>query len=117
VVGYEGLREVLAEITHQALASALLRMADIAGAGFGVAGYDWPSERAATMAAIATLGLSCPLEAVNDTLIGPSAASCMSCHRSADPAIEAGLQNHANTNGWAPAVFPDGRQTLLDAAN
>ena len=70
VVGYEGLREALAEITSQALASADLRKADIAGAGFGVAGYDWPSERGETLAAIATLGLSCPLEAVNDTLIG-----------------------------------------------
>ena len=52
---------------------------------------------------------------VNDTLIGPSAASCMSCHRSADPTVEFGLQNHANGFGWAPAVFPNGRQTLIDA--
>lgn len=70
VVGYEGLREVLVDITSQALASADLRRADLAGAGFGVAGYDWPSERADTLAAIRVLGLSCPLEAVNDTLIG-----------------------------------------------
>lgn len=70
VVGYEGLREVLVEILHQALASADLRKADVAGAGFGVAGYDWPSERGDTLAAIATLGLTCSVEAVNDTLIG-----------------------------------------------
>lgn len=70
VVGYEGLREALAETTHQALATANLRKADLAGAGFGVAGYDWPSERGDTLAAIATLGLACPVEAVNDTLIG-----------------------------------------------
>jgi OmcA/MtrC family decaheme c-type cytochrome len=53
---------------------------------------------------------------VNDMLIGPSAASCMSCHRSADPAVEAGLQDHAAFGGFAPSVFPNGRQTLIDAA-
>lgn len=42
----------------------------IAGAGFGVAGYDWPSERQPTLEAIATLGLTCPADAVNDTIIG-----------------------------------------------
>jgi N-acetylglucosamine kinase-like BadF-type ATPase len=42
----------------------------IAGAGFGVAGYDWPSELAPTLEAIATLGLSCPVKAVNDTVVG-----------------------------------------------
>jgi N-acetylglucosamine kinase-like BadF-type ATPase len=97
VVGYEGLREVLAEITHQALASANLRMADIAGAGFGVAGYDWPSERAATMAAIATLGLSCPLEAVNDTLIGLTAGAAAGW----GVAVIGGTSN--NCWGWDPS--------------
>ncbi len=70
VVGYPGLIAVLEQITTAALASAGIRRQQIAGAGFGVAGYDWPSERADTLAAIATLGLDAAVEAANDTLIG-----------------------------------------------
>ena len=47
----------------------------IGGAGFGISGYDWPSERQPTLQAIATLGLSCPVDAVNDALIGLLAGS------------------------------------------
>jgi N-acetylglucosamine kinase-like BadF-type ATPase len=70
VVGYEGLTATLQAITSQALADASIRREQIAGAGFGVAGYDWPSELPPTLEAIATLGLRAPLEAVNDTIIG-----------------------------------------------
>jgi len=70
VVGYEGLRAVLQQVTAAALASAGIERRQVCGAGFGVAGYDWPSERADTLAAIATLGLDAALEAVNDTVIG-----------------------------------------------
>ncbi len=70
VVGYDGLIAVLGEITAAALASAGIERRQIRGAGFGVAGYDWPSERGDTLAAIATLGLDAPVEAVNDALIG-----------------------------------------------
>ncbi len=97
VVGYDGLREVLAEIVYQALAAANRRKADIAGAGFGVAGYDWPSERADTLAAIATLGLTCPVEAVNDTLIGLVAGAS----RGWGVAVVAGTSN--NCWGWDPS--------------
>lgn len=75
VVGYGGLRGALRAAASKALVSAGLSIADIAGAGFGVAGYDWPSERAPTLAAIETLGLRAPLEAVNDTIIGLLAGS------------------------------------------
>ncbi|MEW6405754.1 MAG: BadF/BadG/BcrA/BcrD ATPase family protein, partial [Chloroflexota bacterium] len=44
--------------------------AQIAGAGFGVAGYDFPSDREAHLTAIAALGLSCPMEVVNDGVNG-----------------------------------------------
>lgn len=75
VVGYPGLIAVLEEITSAALAAAGIKRQGIAGAGFGIAGYDWPSERADTLAAIATLGLDAAVEAVNDTLIGLLAGS------------------------------------------
>lgn len=70
VVGYDGVRDALRQSVGQALSSAGLSAADVAGAGFGVAGYDWPSERADTLDAIGVLGLTCPLEAVNDMVIG-----------------------------------------------
>jgi hypothetical protein len=38
----------------------------IAGAGFGVAGCDFPSDRESHLQAISTLKLSCPVEVVND---------------------------------------------------
>jgi N-acetylglucosamine kinase-like BadF-type ATPase len=70
VVGYDGLRAVLQAITDAALARAGIQRTEIAGAGFGVAGYDWPSELPPTMEAISALGLNCPIEVVNDTVIG-----------------------------------------------
>jgi len=69
-VGYDGLIAVLNDITQQAVHAVGITRADIAGAGFGIAGYDWPSERKPTLDAVATLGLNCPVEAVNDTVIG-----------------------------------------------
>lgn len=70
IVGYQGLAAALQAVTDQALADASIARQQIAGAGFGVAGYDWPSELPPTLEAIATLGLTAPLEVVNDTIIG-----------------------------------------------
>jgi hypothetical protein len=55
-------------------------------------------------------------DGTNDVLLGPVAASCMSCHQSGDPSIQFGLREHAYDNGWEPTVFVNGRQTLIDAA-
>ena len=74
-VGYDGLAAALGEATQQALADAGLSREQMTAAGFGVAGFDWPSEKADTLQAISTLGLSCPVEAVNDTMIGLMAGS------------------------------------------
>ena len=70
VVGYDGLVEVLRAATQEALSTAGITINEIAGAGFGIAGYDWPSEREPTLQAIHTLGLNAPLELVNDAVIG-----------------------------------------------
>ena len=70
VVGYGGLAAMLQLVTCQALAMARIGIERIAGAGFGVAGYDWPSELEPTLAAIRPLGLTAPIEVVNDTIIG-----------------------------------------------
>lgn len=69
-VGYSGLQKVLAGAMSQALSVAGLPKEAISGAGFGVAGYDWPSEREATLRSIQTLGLDSPVEVVNDTILG-----------------------------------------------
>ena len=69
-VGYDGLAKTLDQCVSQALAQAGLTIAQISGAGFGIAGYDFPSERQDTLATIATLGLSCPLDATNDVALG-----------------------------------------------
>ncbi|HSB67403.1 MAG TPA: BadF/BadG/BcrA/BcrD ATPase family protein [Anaerolineales bacterium] len=69
-VGYEGLRIALQTVTEKALLMAGISKEQIISAGFGVAGYDWPSELQPTLDAIHSTGLSCPVEAVNDTIIG-----------------------------------------------
>lgn len=70
VVGYDGMARVLQEATDEALAAGNIPREAIAGAGFGIGGYDWPSQRPAILEAIRTLGLNAPVEIVNDALIG-----------------------------------------------
>jgi N-acetylglucosamine kinase-like BadF-type ATPase len=65
-VGYEGLVNVLQESFGHASQMAGISAGQISGAGFGVAGYDFPSDREPHLQAIAALGLSCPVEIVND---------------------------------------------------
>lgn len=75
-VGYDGLANVLIESFGQAAQMArnvlysAIEPAQIVGAGFGVAGYDFPSDREDHLKAISALGLSCPLEVVNDGVPG-----------------------------------------------
>ena len=70
VVGWEGLRQTLQDTVGQALASASIAREQVTGAGFGIAGYDWPGEEAPTRQAIESLGLSAPYGLVNDATIG-----------------------------------------------
>jgi len=65
-VGYDGLSNALQESFAGAREMAGVNPARIAGAGFGVAGYDFPSDRDGHLRAIAELKLACPLEVVND---------------------------------------------------
>src|SRR5215208_6012623 len=65
-VGYERLAEVLHDSFQQAQEMAGVNQAQITGAGFGVAGFDFPSDREEHLGAIDSLKLSCPLEVVND---------------------------------------------------
>lgn len=71
MIGYDGVQAVLQDIVGQALGMTGLHAEEISGAGFGIAGYDWSSERELTLGVIRTLGLTnAVIEACNDTLIG-----------------------------------------------
>jgi N-acetylglucosamine kinase-like BadF-type ATPase len=69
-VGHEGLVAVLREATGAALAAAGIATGQIAGAGFGIGGYDWPSQREKMLDAIRATGLDAPVEIVNDAMLG-----------------------------------------------
>lgn len=69
-VSYAGLQAVLKAVGAQALDMAGVRAHQIAGAGFGIAGYDWPSQREDHLQVIRSIGLDCPMELVNDSVIG-----------------------------------------------
>ncbi|HEX9389402.1 MAG TPA: BadF/BadG/BcrA/BcrD ATPase family protein [Anaerolineales bacterium] len=65
-MGYERLTEVLQKSFATAIQISGVEKDQVAGAGFGIAGYDFPSEREDHLRAIAALGLSCAVEIVND---------------------------------------------------
>lgn len=69
-VGFDGQRAVVQQITQAALGSAGLSTGQLSGAGFGIAGFDWPSQLEAHLEVIQTLGLACPYEVTNDSVIG-----------------------------------------------
>jgi N-acetylglucosamine kinase-like BadF-type ATPase len=74
-VGYDGMFQSMYNGLEQAMRSAGLKKEEITGAGFGVAGYDWPSEIEATASVIDRLGLSAPYKFVNDSVPGLIAGS------------------------------------------
>lgn len=74
-VGHEGMFESLHNGFSQALKMSGLKAGDIAGAGFGIAGYDWPSEKPLMEATLLRLGIACPFHLVNDAVPGLVAGS------------------------------------------
>jgi N-acetylglucosamine kinase-like BadF-type ATPase len=65
-VGYEACTAVVNASLDEALGLAGAMRADVAGAGFGVSGYDWPHDLPPTIAALGRVGLTCPLSIHND---------------------------------------------------
>jgi N-acetylglucosamine kinase-like BadF-type ATPase len=74
-VGYEGMFQSMHDGLEQALRTAGLKREEITGAGYGVAGYDWPSEIQDTISVIDRLRLSAPYKFVNDSVLGLLAGS------------------------------------------
>jgi N-acetylglucosamine kinase-like BadF-type ATPase len=75
VVGYDGFTAVIRSAAAEAAQAAGVALEQVSGAGFGIGGYDWPSQRRPHLDAIAPLGLRCPLEIVNDATLGILAGS------------------------------------------
>jgi N-acetylglucosamine kinase-like BadF-type ATPase len=69
-VGWDRARQVLHDITDQAIASAGIERQQIIAAGFGMAGYDWPEDRPGHDTLITSLELNAPYDVVNDAMIG-----------------------------------------------
>ena len=69
-VGYDGLLDVLNDSVEMALDRAGASLSQIQGAGFGIGGFDWPSQRDALLAVVRRMGLTCPVEIANDAIIG-----------------------------------------------
>ena len=69
-VGYDGLFQALKISSDLAIKQAGISTGEIAGGGFGIAGYDWPSERQPTLDVISKLNLKAKIDAVNDAVVG-----------------------------------------------
>jgi N-acetylglucosamine kinase-like BadF-type ATPase len=67
---YDELAAAAQAALSEALEASSLATQAIAGAGFGIGGYDWPCDHQPTLAALAPLGLACPVEVANDAVIG-----------------------------------------------
>lgn len=69
-LGYDGFEMVLHRIAKQAIENAGIHKDQIAGMGFGLAGYDWPCDREPLKRAIESMDVAAPFELVNDAVIG-----------------------------------------------
>ncbi len=75
LVGYDGFYQALHDAAGQALSSTGISIQAIAGAGFGISGYDWPSQEAPLRSAIDRLGCKTPSMLVNDAILGLAAGA------------------------------------------
>lgn len=70
ILGTDGYTQNLKLITSEVIAQAGVSPDSIAGMGFGLAGYDWPSEKPIMEAGIKALGINAPFAFDNDVMIG-----------------------------------------------
>jgi len=105
VVGLDGFQANLRQAVESALASAGIQPAEIAGSGFGIGGYDWPSQTATLLERIRPLGLGGAVELVNDVELGLLAGS----ERGWGVAVVSGTG--CNCRGWDATRQRRGRVT------
>ena len=70
IIGYDLFAELIQFLVGEALTSAGISPQDVKGAGFGIAGYDWPSQYEPLYKGIQPLELGGPVVMVNDAVIG-----------------------------------------------
>jgi len=70
VVGEEGFIEAVNDAVDKAFSFADVRKSTIASMGFGLSGYDWPSEAPIMVKAIRSLQINSPYQFVNDVMLG-----------------------------------------------
>jgi OmcA/MtrC family decaheme c-type cytochrome len=75
-----------------------------------VAGFDTMVDQTKGVATTVDAGAAPWDNQLDDKLQGANTAACTSCHQ------DAASVGHSNQNGWTPTTFPNGRQTIIDAA-
>lgn len=70
IVGYEGFQAAVSSAVEEAVKLAGITLAQVASAGLGIAGYDWPSQRQPHIDSLHQIGFQMPFEIVNDCVIG-----------------------------------------------
>ncbi|HEY3312712.1 MAG TPA: BadF/BadG/BcrA/BcrD ATPase family protein [Anaerolineales bacterium] len=104
-VGFDGMQKSLLTALEQALDSTHLQRKDISGTGFGIAGYDWPSEKPAMLASLNHLGIEAPFTLVNDSIPGLVAGA------EAGWGINVVSGTGCNCRGWDESHQNEGRVT------
>ena len=94
VVGYDGMLVTLQQGLAEAVAQAQIDLDQIAGAGFGIAGYDWPSQKPDMLNVLNQLNLACPCR-----------LSTMACRRCWPPAKQAGAFRSLPVRGAIVAAW------------
>jgi N-acetylglucosamine kinase-like BadF-type ATPase len=74
-VGEAGFIAAVETAVGQAFSQASCSKDNITGAGFGIAGYDFPSEREIFLKLLSSAGYDCQFEIVNDSTLGLLAGS------------------------------------------
>ena len=102
-VGYAGLTRVLLDVVSRAAKAAGIKVDQVAGAGMGIGGFDWPCQRQPHLDAIRPVGLHCPLEIVNDATLGILAGA------SAGWGVSIVAGTGCNARGWSRDHKHEGR--------
>jgi N-acetylglucosamine kinase-like BadF-type ATPase len=71
MVGYDGLTLAMQAALQKACKSSGVKRMQIAAAGFGIAGYDWPFQYAATLQAVQALRLRTEILAIENDAVTP----------------------------------------------
>ena len=71
MVGYDGLTLAMQAALHKACKRSGMKRTQIAAAGFGIAGYDWPFQYMDTLRAVQALGLGTETLAIENDAVPP----------------------------------------------